>query len=507
MKKKNQQGIYDLEWNNFAQVDPTIRHPLGQMSTILHETVHFHVTSRSPYGVLVNILFKLGKQDKRIRDTAQFLLIKMKTTQECIAIFYELIMYYEGNGKEACFHHLRDMQLNNREYYDYLQPLFFLLHQHDDLSFSDKLGIANVITQLALSGDIGKVANVFKPRLLENHFKNEYGIGSKALIPDVRFKLLSLAAQSILKNNEAFTEEVLLNKAGLEHKLSELEDVVDFLYSIVEKHPEEKKMLEILEGMQEINIDETYLWNHLKSFSTYKGSVVTSLQELEDVLNRGNGSIVLPKLVTPSIYPLMFMDNVTKTNYAALIGKETLIELFKQVKLPLTVRESTFKEIVHNPNYFKVIEELNRPLYLYIDAPYVKSRPVLNQYLSDDSVCFMIAVPHIENVGLLVIKPKKNDDIFILQLFFYHHYSYIVKTIEEGALKASLLKISDHEVLNVFFEKGGNNYFEDYITVINSEFQADGEGDYEKINKEYENFIRNNNLEEELMKRFKDYID
>lgn len=507
MKNKFQQGIYDLEWNNYAQVDPTVKHPLGQLSTILHETVHFQVTHRSPYGLLVTMLYKLGKKDKRLTDTAHYLLSKMKITQECIAVFYEMIWYYEKNGKEACFHHLRDMQLNNREYFDYLQPLFFLIHQHDDLSFSEKLEIANMLTQLALSGNIGKVSNALKPRLLENHFKNEYGIGSKALIPDVRFKLLSSAAQSILQNNEEFTVEALFNKAGLEHKLSKHEDVLELLHTTIENQPQKEDLLEILEGMQEINLSETYLWIHPNSFTSYKISAEIPPQKLVEVLICGSGAVVLPMLISPSTYTFMFMDNVTKTIYVGTVKKDTLIELFKRVNLPLTVHESSFKEITKNPNYFKVIEELNRPLYVYIDAPYVKARPILNQYLSDDSVCIMIAVPHVENVGLLVIKPKKNEEIFILQLFFYHHYNYIQKTIEQGELRASLLNISDHSIQDLFFQNGDNHYLDDYFTVIDSELQIDGEGDFEKMAKEHANFVRNNNLKEEIFKRYKDYMD
>lgn len=496
MKKPKQKnttlGVYDHEFNSFATVDPSVNHKLGEDSTILHELVHMRLTQSTSYGFLIHILFKLGKHEPRLAKTADVLQLHMLHVQEGLAVFYEMILLYEKDGKEACLSYLVDMKETDLRYYNYFKPLEFLILEHDNISIFEKLELAQSLAVFALSGELKRIRPfVYKHRLLVNEAKKDTSKFALELIPDVRFKYLIKTLEDLLHQKRTVSGQVILEESRITTFQYTVSNVTDFIEKIIGEHELKNRMMKELNNLKAIDPEELYLWVHPTSLKSYKNTGV-DLEQVLPILRKGDGAIVLGTLVSAppfeQLYLPIFMDYNTKTNYGFLANKTIFIDLLRKTPLPLTVTPSAYKTLILQEANDPILSIIKRPLYVYVDVPYVKSSEQINFFLSDKSACIIMPFEK-KDMSLLVIKPNINEDVFILQLFFNYQENYIIDHIESGGLKAKLLFENEDNINHDFLNSEHHDYIKDYDQIIKSIIQEGGTNDRDTDT--YRNMIQN----------------
>lgn len=494
-KKKNKPtalGVYDHEFNSFATIDPSVNHKLGEDSTILHELVHMQLTNSTSYGLLVHILFKLGKYEPRLAKTADVLQSHMLHVQEGLAVFLEMIYQYEKSGKDACISYLKDMKETEQKYYAYLKPLEFLILEHDYISINEKLEIAMALAIFALSGDLKKIEPyVYKHRLLENAIKNDTSPFSLKLIPDARFQCLIQTVKKLLHEKMDVNEQVILERSGIILFQYTVLDVTELIASVIGEHEQKNRMLEELNKLKEIDPQELYLWVHPTSLKSYKMTTV-DIEQSSPLLEEGEGTILLAKLLSDPpyerIFSSIFMDLKTKTNYAFIANNELFIDVLRKTPLPLTIAPTAYKALILQEINDPFLTDVKRPLYVYFDIPYVNSSEHINFFLSDSSTCVILTYLPIENTSILVIKPNIDEEVFILQLIFANQKNYIIDHINSGGLKAKLLFKYEDNIEHDFIQSEHHAYFNDYDQIIKSYMQVGGS--YEQETDMYRRMIQ-----------------
>lgn len=475
-------GAYDHEWNSYATVDPSVKHELGEDSTILHEMVHMRLTQSTSYGFLVHLLMRLGKFDSKLTKTAYHLQSNMLKLQEGLAVFYEMILFYEKNGKESCVSYLDNMKYTNIRYYNFVKPLEFLIHDHDNLTLDEKLEMAQALCLYALSSDLKRMSPfLLKPRLLENEFKKTASNYALEVIPDVRFERLIETLKELIEQNRSVTGQLALEESGVKTFNYTVEDVIELLTGVIQDHEQKQNMIAQLNSnnLRAIDPDELYLLVHPTSLKSYHPAPAI-IGDMERILQKGNGTVYLGKLLTvpslPQQYTVIFMDFATKTNYLFSSDKKSFMQLLSKTRLPLTLTPSVYEKLTHQDAHDPFLSIVKRPVYIYVDAPYISSKERINSYLTDHAACIIIPFEEKE-LSLLVIKPNVNDEVFILQLMFSHQENYIIDHIEGGGLRAKLLINDEDNIQNDFFNSGDQHYFSDYEQIITAVIQEGGSGE------------------------------
>ncbi|MFD5259435.1 hypothetical protein ACFWJC_00945 [Bacillus wiedmannii] len=490
MKLKQALGVYDHELNNYAKIDPTVKHDMGVMSTVWHETTHMHLTQRTDYALLVNLLLKLARYHNKFRKPAYFLQEQMLETQECVAVFIEMIYHLINNGKEYCLSEVEKLKRGNPKYYNYFQPLQFLIEDYDYIEPIQKGRLAFFLGCLALSVDVKE----FNKNLLKNKnfLKRRFEATSNSVLkvhPDRRFKKLIKVTEEILKDkdNEGFNLDCILEEILEESKIPVMEEDITYVL----KHmrtilPDEnhEKMLEILDGVISLPYsgDETMtLRVHPAPLKAFESKRVEN-KELLERIEKGIG--VLTLIFSPDIdeCPLLFMDLTKKTNFGSIIKKQELLETLSNCSQPLVLRISDYKKLKNDEDNY-LMNNLKRCIYIYLDSPYIVSRDKINDLLIDGSVCKVLDY---ETFQLLVIKIDPNENVFVLQPLMNYQLEYVLNEIKIGKLK---VKLNDNaENTNIVYDDIIFKSDEDIIpfdTIVNAMMQVGGKVDMDEIQETY----------------------
>lgn len=490
MKKNTVLGVYDHEIDTYAKVDPSVEHSWGINSTSFHETVHIHLTQRTDYALFTNLLFRIGRFNNKLKKTANFLQKQMINTQECIAVFMEVIYHYVLHGKDSSMVVVQKLKVENPSYYNYFEPLLFLIEEYDDVDPKEKGKLGFALGCLALSVDVKLIMKnlLFSASSLKS-FYAPYKDSTKRFFPDLRFIRLVEATREILEETKGLSLPSLddiLEKAGIRITEEDISYVPNYLKEIISGQEHSDKMLEILNSLKtmEVNDEDMSLRVHPTSLKVFKNKTVEK-EELINHIADGSGIFTMAKPV-PSpkdLYPVIYMDLLTRTNYGSLFKREEISHVLGQESNPLVLRLSDFNKLSsEQSDYF--LKSLERPTYIYLDAPYVIFKDKINELLTEEAICRFIDY---DSFYLLVIKMDPNKDIFILQPLMTYQYDYVIKDLKLGILKARLNDKPNSDFDEILFKSESDLLV--YDIIVNSMMQVGGNGDLEELQERYMNMI------------------
>lgn len=480
MKTKQVLGVYDHEIDTFARVDPTVEHKMGINSTVWHETAHMHLTQRTDYALLVNLLFKVGKYNKKYVKSAYILQEEMIETQECVAVFLELVYHYINTGKESCLTQIHILKTENPTYYRYFQPLEFLIDGYDHIDPTQKGRVAFLLGCVALSTDINLIPKPLfsKPSMLKQFFKSHKQV--LKINPDKRFKELVKVTKEILNDLEdpiSFIDEVITT-SNIIVSDKDIIYIPDFIRAVIQKDNNDK-MRGILDNLITLTTSDEDLTQrvHPTTLKVFDSSNVDETVVVEK-MSTEIGAITLSYISSYEEIPFVFMDINKRTNFGTVFKKENLFREISNYTHPLVVRAS---EYIENKSYFI---KLNRPIYIYFDKPYVLTKGMINNLLNEDAVCRIIDY---DSFNLVVIKISLIEDVFVLQPIMSFQLVHVLKDIKFGVLKAKLNENKDSNYDDIILKNEKDIIPFDII--VNSIMQVGGKGDIEALQSEYTNVI------------------
>lgn len=125
----NELGFYDLHNDYSVNIDA----PLSDVSsTTIHEITHMFITLQSGYGIFMRMLKRGDELYSKYNYVFHFFLKHMIKMQEACSTFAELLFTYVLEKKDSLKQGLEDLKFNNKKYYNYTYPLFFLFSYLDE---------------------------------------------------------------------------------------------------------------------------------------------------------------------------------------------------------------------------------------------------------------------------------------------------------------------------------------------------------------------------------------
>lgn len=210
-------GFYDLHNDYSISIDTELSEA---DTTMFHEMTHMSVTLQSGYGSFLTLLDRGCTLYPKYSYVQQFFMKHMLKLQEAIATFAELAMIYIIKGADNVKERIEELKGNNKKYYRYTYPLFFLFSFVDpDYPYSSKPRyivprerlfsfVFNIAIE-ALNVDLSSVYNVDILKTKKTLERTVNNPKYSSLFPNRRFykAIHELAKQLHLAASQNYTSE------------------------------------------------------------------------------------------------------------------------------------------------------------------------------------------------------------------------------------------------------------------------------------------------------------
>lgn len=210
-------GFYDLHNDFSINIDTEL---CEADSTMFHEMTHMSVTLQSGYGNFLTLLERGCTLYPKYSYVKHFFMKHMLKLQEAISTFAELVLTYSVKGVNGLKKRIEELEFNNKKYYKYTYPLFFLFSFVDsDYSHDPKpryivprerlLGFIFNIAIEALNVDLSSVYSVDILKTKKSLEKTENNPLYSSLFPNKRFykAIHVLAKQLHLVASQNYSDE------------------------------------------------------------------------------------------------------------------------------------------------------------------------------------------------------------------------------------------------------------------------------------------------------------
>ena len=149
-------GFYDLHNDFSINIDTEL---CEADTTMFHEMTHMSVTLQSGYGNFLTLVERGCTLYPKYSYVKHFFMKHMLKLQEAISTFAELVLSYSVKGANGLKKRIEELEFNNKKYYKYTYPLFFLFSFVDfDYSHGSKSRPRYIVPQDQLLGFIFNIA-------------------------------------------------------------------------------------------------------------------------------------------------------------------------------------------------------------------------------------------------------------------------------------------------------------------------------------------------------------
>ncbi|MHC5534679.1 hypothetical protein [Priestia megaterium] len=477
MSDKEKQGIYD--YNGTAKINVIAKHENGVLSTTVHELMHLLLTKSTNYGQFVGYMNRVAHIYPKYKNSAQLLAKRMIEVQEGVATFHEYFMLRQSVNEHDFKAEINRFKKSNRQYYNYLKPLLFILNLKIDWDKEQyKLpALVKIIGISSLSFSFPTVRLV----QLESPNKLKVYLDKTNINPDEKYKRIIAEVKSEFEKGKHIQEVIdNLTERELHTDLGWNEDFRNVLHEDIKRVTE--RYPTIFEDYSSFLVDirEVFSESAKGDFEVnpidfvqpgatreYKRRLVDYPSFLELVKNE-RGSLYIKgvgfnkeKDESPEFY-LEFIAIMGEINYYVKdIKEQQLHEIIEYIDNGNGVACSPAAYDFYNAKLLLLEKPLKRNMYVYFDSPYFASRMFLAKFLKTDTIypAFYIEYP---NFNMLVIQYEYKN-IFLVPIFTlsthtldkdvgrYFDLNFIDtdKAKEEGRLNDNMIDVVDSIVNSI----------------------------------------------------------
>lgn len=443
----NVQILGEYGFENFTLLN-ALMNKEERINTAIHEYTHFILSNQSVFGSILYCLNKLIIPPKYIDDinkrkaAMDFFAKNSIKVQEGVAVFIEATYFMLINNDDyESF--IDKLQTSNKQYYDYVKPLCFILEYMKNENYNNKLTVAHAVFQVALKsmnasiydfdGKLFSTNKSIKKMISRKDFSKEY-------LPNKKFQTMIKSC----KNTESYVE--LCNRLYLLAKVdqdtsvefykSRIETIKKFVVDIFEGSPyielyknrlkkvnvKEKDLTAVFLQQIPTAFNEDYVQSNMKKigyellkqkcktidYSTLflLGSFKTGVSDLLSKM----GAVDIPE-VKGNEEMLIFYSLRDKEIFSCLLEKKELQEILEQDNNRSVVLTSykNYDYVNHSlPDYFA----FKGNLYIYCDRTYSNTITYINRW-ADREVYYRYMV--YKSMVVLLVKIC-DDTLFMLPM-------------------------------------------------------------------------------------------
>lgn len=419
------------------------------INTAIHEYTHFVLANQSVYGTISYCLNKLmiphdcQKDIDRKNAAMNFFERNALKVQEGMAVFIEAV-YFLQRGKAEYTGFMDGLRINNQKYYEYVQPLCFILDMLKEQKREKVLAVAHAVFQAALESMNAEIyvldGNSFGSNKLIKKMISKEDFSPK-YIPNKRFEAIikhSKKAESceelieILWDNVEY-EKTINTVAGSAKRLERIKEFVLDIFSGSKYMDLYRNKLAKIEVKEE-NISEIFLQQIPTAFNEEfiarnmkKAGWETIKQKCKDGEYstlflvgklKDNLSDLLIKMGVMEIEMnedereiLFFYDLKTKEIYACILEEKQLQEILEDDENK-SVLLTSYKNYDYGKECIPDHPNIKRFTYIYCDRTYKNAIDFINKW-KHKNVYYRYMV--YESMPVLLVK-NSNNSIFILPM-------------------------------------------------------------------------------------------
>lgn len=419
-----------------------------QINIAIHEYTHLVLSNQSVFGTILLFLNKLiippdCTVDLNKRKTARdFFLSNTIKVQEGLAVFIEATYYMLSDNTEyESF--INELRNNNKQYYDYVKPLYFILEQMKKEDYDRKLAIAHAVYQVALKSMNARVydfdgkyfgTNKFIKKMISRQdFSKEY-------LPNKKFLVMIESCKKAESYEALYHNLYSLVKSDTVESIEDykirLEKIKRFVLSIfddskyIEMYKNKLKKINIKEEepsyafLQQLPsaFNEDYIKRNMK-----KIGYESLKQKCKDI---DNSTLFLLGSLKNNVLDLLSKMGVEKVQevdasgeilfFYSLRDKEIFSCLLEETKLHeilnmenrRSVILTSYKNYDYKNNCLPNHKDVKGNLYIYCDRTYSNAISYINQW-ADREVYYRYMV--YESMVVLLVKISA-DSLFMLPM-------------------------------------------------------------------------------------------
>lgn len=326
----NVQILGEYGFENFTLLN-ALMNKEERINTAIHEYTHFILSNQSVFGSILYCLNKLMIPSNCIDDINKkeaamgFFVKNSIKVQEGMAVFIEA-RYFMSISNDDYERFIDRLKTTNKQYYDYVKPLCFILEYMKNKNYDEKLFVAHAVFQIALKsmnasiydfdGKLFSTNKSIKKMISKKDFSEEY-------LPNKKFQTMIKSC----KNTESYAEfcDKLYSLAKVDHDIS-----VEFYKSRIETI--KKFVLDIFEGSPYIE----WYKNRLKKINVKEEDInAIFLQQIPTAFNEEDVQSNIKKIryellkqkcktINPST---LFLLGSFKTNVSDLLSKMGAVDI------------------------------------------------------------------------------------------------------------------------------------------------------------------------------------
>lgn len=435
-------GAYD--YSNHTLLNPLTDSDEFE-SVSYHEYTHYVLSCRSGVGMMLYCLEKIlipydSKSDQQLYKTLTgFLNTHTNRVQEGMAVFVQCIMILVKEGKQASEEFLNDLRVNNRLYYEYVEPLIFIIKVlQDESDCNTILHISNLVFLLGIECMNSKIYELepssFNSNKIIKKIVSSNGFGENYL-PDRRFIIyIKNCKKSNVKSSKEIENYILplLSQDTLELSIEKNKIRLMLIKKFILKYFEESKYIKAYEhklskiNTVEADMKDLYLQQLPSTFNQeelLKLSRVATTKEINLEIEKPYSIIFLfgtleksfemvkekVGLTTEIGYDKMYFASHDVIMTFNLMDKKILMALedSKHIqKMFLSqLRKATIVTNYKNYDYEKDNIENhnldNQDVFIYCDRTYGNTLPILDRWNGRELYYRYMTY---ENMAVLIVK-------------------------------------------------------------------------------------------------------
>ena len=511
--EKNEYIFGCYEFDLYRQINPLNSTDNSiEESTGIHEFMHFLLSAESNYGMLLYSLAKIRRSHDfmyfsndtkgRHESIITYLIKSSIKVQECFAVFYQWIyLRLNYNSKEA-ENFIDDLKRNNKEYYEYIKPLLFLIDKLKTVTNEDVIKVGAVFFYFCidcLNVDIGKLIDDKVQSAGQYDDYISYNDNAEKMIPNVIFKKKLSKLSEINFSGETLAKDIfsLISKNTVERSIEDVkgdfENVKEFILKLfpnkkdsliigkllAEIIPQEKTLEEII--FSELPMKQSYdnitalTYEEAKKKIANSKTLKTTLFVLNGIHFKGHDERI-KKLnenvdaMNREVSAVVMFDLLDRKTYGLKVDNEEMKKIINNPRMPVNIVVN-YKDYDYENNKIVSLGEYNRDVYIYCDRTYFHAREYIDKF-SSDSIKFT-ALKY-NSLYIIIFRLNHNSCFFIPVLAnifplaiksIKHHYPDFENRINKDKIDGRVIRNEkekleiDIMVSNLFFI---NADFENY---------------------------------------------
>ena len=453
MSSKKMEYIFGCyEFDAYRQINPlNIADDPIEESTGIHEFMHFFISAESNYGMLLYSLGKIRRSNdcmffsndtnERYKSITSYLLKSCINVQESFAVFYQWIYLRLKYNVEEAEKFIDELKCNNKEYYEYIKRLLFLIEQLKSATDEEVARVGMAFLYLCID-----CLNINIGELIDNNVRSagqynrlvSYNNNAEKLIPNVIFKkkLSDLKGRDLSSDKLADTifsivSTTTLNKSVDDAK-KDFEKVKEFVLNLfpnkndklviegllAEIKPQEKTLEEVL--FSELPLKQTYNNITPLTYSDAKKKIgnskymKTTLLILNGIHFKGNSEKIknLNKNID-AIYreksAVVMFDLLDRKIYGLKVDNKDMKEIISDVNLPVNIVVH-YKDYDYENNKIISLGEHSRDVYVYCDRTFFNAKEYIDKF-SNNKIKFSALKYH--SLYVIIFRLNSNTCFFI----------------------------------------------------------------------------------------------